>query len=148
MPRRLTAATLVAIVGAAMALAGCGETEKDSSKNFKGDQQQVAKVIEQLEVASRKRGDPDGKQICTKLITDQLARTIAAQQRNANCDQRVKESLKDIRSGGGISTLKVLKVRVDDDKASASVEAENGDDKETSNYTLVKSGNSWRISAF
>lgn len=148
MLRRLYPATLVVLIVAALAVSGCGAADDDSSDKFKGDQQQVAKVIEELETQAVKPGGRGAEDICTKLITDQLARKIAAQRRDQNCDERMQDSLNDIGLGGGQATLEVLKVTVDGDKAIASVKAETGDDEETSDYALARSGKSWRISAF
>jgi hypothetical protein len=142
-------ATITTIVIAAFAVAGCGAAQTDdSSKDFKGDQQTAAKVIEDLESAITKKRKPDTKKICTKLITDKLARKIAAQERDRNCDDRLKKSLEDVKLGGGIAELEVLKVTVDGDKAIASVKAKTGDRQQTSDYTLERSGDSWRISEF
>ena len=133
---------------AAFGVAGCGAQDSDSADKFKGDQQQVAKVIEDLEKASVKTRTPDGTKICTKLITDQLAKKISAQEPSKNCDERIKKSLQDVKVARGVATLKVLKVTISGQKAVASVKAETGNEEQTSDYSLVKSGNSWRISAF
>lgn len=148
MPSRLVSAALAIVVAAAFGVVGCGSKNTDSSKNFKGDQQQVAKVIESLEKAAAGARTPDGKKICTKLITDALAKKIAAQESNKNCDERVKASLDDRNKAGGVATLEVKKVTIAGDKAVASVKAEAGGENQTSDYSLVKSGNSWRISSF
>ena len=104
-------------------------------------------MIDQLEDASvaRKR---DSDAICTKLITADLAKRIASVDRGADCEERLKESLTDVKDAGGLATLDVKKVTIDGDKAVATVEAETGDATKTSDYALVRSGNSWRISAF
>lgn len=148
MPRRLVSVAPLALIIAASVVAGCGSQNTDSTKDFKGDQQQVAKVIEDLESASVKTRKPDGKKICTKLITPGLAKRIATQTPGKSCDQRIKDSLDDRRAAGGIAKLEVKKVTIIGTDAIASVKAETGNDEQTSNYALVKSGNSWRISAF
>ena len=117
-------------------------------KNFKGDQQQVAKVIEALETASVKGRNADGKKICTQLVTDALAKTIASQDSQHNCDDQIKASLDDLKVSGGTASLDVVKVSIDGDKAVASVKATTGADKQTSDYSLVRSGKTWRISQF
>lgn len=138
------------VVIAAIAVAGCGGAAQtdNSAEDFQGDQRTAAKVVEDLETAIVRSRVPDAKKICTELITDDLAREIASQEQDRNCDERLEESLKDIKLAGGVPELTVLKVTVDGDKAVASVKATNGDRETTSDYMLARSGNSWRISAF
>jgi hypothetical protein len=132
---------------AALGVAGCGAAQTDSADDFEGDQKAVAKVIDDLAKASKGR-EPDSNKVCTKLITDALAKKIAAVDRETNCDERVEDSLTDVKDAGGIATLEVKKVTIDGDKAVATVEAKTGEDNKTSDYTLARVGNSWRISSF
>jgi hypothetical protein len=147
-PRRLVSIAPAVLLITAFGVAGCGAENSDSAKKFTGDQQQVAQVIEDLEKAAVKARTPDGKKICTELITDQLAKTISSQHPDKNCDQQIKDSLDDRAAAGGVATLEVIKVTIAGNKAVASVKAKAGNDDETSDYALVKSGNSWRISSF
>ena len=144
--RPLAAAFIVSLV--ALGVAGCGSKNENSADDFKGDQQQVAKVIDSLEKASAGRRTPDAKKICKELITPGLAKEIASQEQGKDCDNRVKDSLEDRNDAGGVATLEVKKVTIAGDQAVASVKDEAGNDEQMSNYTLVRSGNSWRISSF
>lgn len=148
MPRRLVWIVPALLLTAAFGVVGCGAEDSDSAKKFPGEQRQVALVIDDLEEAAVKGRTPDGKKICTELITDQLAKAISSQHPDTNCDQRIKDALDDRAVAGGVATLEVVKVTIAGNKAVASVKAKAGNDDETSDYSLVKSGDSWRISSF
>ena len=71
-------------------LTGCGAAATDSSKKFDGEKRTVAKVVEDLETAGRKK---DEKKICTELLSRTLLATLKKQ--GTNCTTAVKEALDD-----------------------------------------------------
>src|ERR1044072_4656923 len=73
----------------ALALAGCGSASSDSTKGFKGEEQKVAAVIEDIEQAAR---DNKPDTVCTKLFTD--ARLAAIKGQGTNGNTGVKEAFK------------------------------------------------------
>src|SRR4051812_30617398 len=78
----------------ALTLSACGQTGKDSSADFKGEQQRVAQAIDDLQNASRKR---DESKICTDLLAPALVNKIKAAS-NGTCEDALKDSLRDVDS--------------------------------------------------
>jgi hypothetical protein len=132
-PRRF-AALLVALP---LALSACGQTEKDSAKDFQGDQKAVAQAVEDLQDASRK-GD-EGK-ICTQLLAPALVSKIKAAS-NTTCEKVLGDALRDVDS----YELQVKKVAIDGTTATATVTSDTGKKDRTDALQLQKVGNAWKI---
>lgn len=122
----------------ALAVAGCGSTPKDSSKDFKGDERTVAAVIENLESTARK--DDEGK-ICTRLLTPSLLETL--QQQGTNCKTAVREALKDTDS----FDLQVEDVTIRGDTATVKVTSGSGSNKKTDMLEVERTGKVWKIAS-
>lgn len=124
---------------ATVALAGCGgqgSKNTDSSKEFKGEQQEVATTIEDLQTAAK---DRNGGQVCSDLITAELRDKISA----TDCGKVVKDAIRETDE----VDLEVTKVTITGDKAVAEINeqvAEDTDRKRTIN--LEKTAGKWRIS--
>jgi hypothetical protein len=121
-----------------LAVAGCGSTAKDSSKDFKGDERAVAAVIENLESTARKN---DEAKICTTLLTPSLLDALKKQ--GTNCKTAVREALKDTDS----FDLQVDDVTIRGTKATAKVTSGTGSNKKTDTLELERIGNAWKIAS-
>jgi hypothetical protein len=122
----------------ALTLAACGQTSKDSSSDFKGDQKAVAQTVEDLQSASKKR---DESKICTDLLAPALLTKIKTASRTT-CEDVMKDALRDVDS----TELQVKKVAISGTTATATVQSDAGKDDRTDTLTLVKVGNTWKIS--
>jgi hypothetical protein len=124
-------------LAAALALSACGQTGKDSTTSFKGDQKAVAQVVEDLQDAGSKH---DAKKICTQLLAPALVTRIQ-QASSGKCQDVLKDALGDADA----FELQVKKVSITGDKADAVVESSSGDKKRTDTLQLQKVGRAWRI---
>ena len=128
---------LPVLVTVALTLSACGQTSKDSAKDFKGDQKAVAQTVEDLQKASSK-GDQD--RIC-ELLAPALVTKIKAASKGT-CPDAVSDALRDSDS----FELQVKKVAISGTTATATVESDAaGDDKRTDTLQLVKSGAGWKL---
>ena len=120
----------------ALALAGCGSASSDSTKEFKGEEQKVAAVIEDIEQAAR---DNKPDTVCTKLFTD--ARLAALKAQGTNCKTGVKEAFKDADS----FDIAVDDVTISGNAATAKVTAGTGSSKKTETLELKRDGAAWKV---
>jgi hypothetical protein len=132
-PIRL-AALLVALP---LALGACGQAQKDSAKDFTGEQKAVAQTVEDLQKASRK-GD-EGK-ICTDLLAPALVAKIKTASKDT-CEQALNDALRDADA----FELQVKKVAVNGTTATATVTSDTGPKDRTDTLQLEKVGNTWKI---
>jgi hypothetical protein len=140
--RPLRLLTLLAALAAVLGLAACGSA-KDSSGDFQGEQQKVAKVVEQLQKQGRNR---DATKICSELLAPALVKQIetAATKANAkqtSCAKVLKTGLNDADS----FELQVKKVQITGTRAAVTVSSEAGGDKRIDQLTLQKVGAAWKI---
>jgi outer membrane PBP1 activator LpoA protein len=136
---------LPVLVAVALTLSACGQTSKDSTDDFQGEQKAVAQTVEDLQSASSK-GDED--KICDEILAADLADKIKASASGSQktCADVLKDSLRDADS----FELQVKKVDVSGTTATATVESDtggSGDDKTTTQLTLTKARDGWRISS-
>lgn len=134
---------LPVLVAAALTLSACGQSAKDSSDDFKGEQKAVAQTVEDLQSASSK-GDED--KICDEILAADLAKKIKARDdgKSPSCANALKDALRDADS----FELQVKKVEIDGTTATATVESDKtGSDKQTTQLTLTKAGDGWRIAS-
>jgi outer membrane PBP1 activator LpoA protein len=131
---------LPVLVAAALTLSACGQTSKDSAKDFRGEEKAVAQTVEDLQSASSK-GDRD--KICDELLAADLVAKIKSASKQP-CADALKDSLRDADS----FELQVKKVAVDGTTATATVESDAaGDAKTTTTLTLTKARDGWRIAS-
>jgi hypothetical protein len=131
---------LPVLVAAALTLSACGQTSKDSAGDFQGEEKAVAQTVEDLQSAASK-GDED--KICDEILAAELANQIKTASKQT-CAQALKDSLRDADS----FELQVKKVAIDGTTATATVESDAaGDDKTTTQLTLTKGRDGWRISS-
>ncbi|HET6505480.1 MAG TPA: nuclear transport factor 2 family protein [Baekduia sp.] len=132
---------LPVLVAAALTLSACGQTSKDSAKDFQGQQKAVAQTVENLQSAASK-GDRD--KICDQILAADLVAQIKKANPTATCADALKDPLKDADS----FELQVKKVTIDGTTATALVESDAaGKKKQTDTLTLTKVGKAWRISS-
>jgi hypothetical protein len=122
----------------AIAATGCGAAPKDSTKKFKGEQQKVAAVVEQLETAAR---DDKPQVVCGELLSDALLKRI--KNAGTNCRTGAKEAFADADS----FDLTVTDVKIAGDKATATVISGTGSKKKTDALELERVGAVWKIAA-
>lgn len=138
----MTAVRLTAAVLAALLVAGCTTSSKDSTDDFKGEARQVAVAIEDYQDAARKG---DEEEICNDLLDAQLVRAIERQAggRKGSCPDRLSDSLRDVDT----FEIDVEKVAVNGTRATATIKSEGRDKDRTDTITLVKGGTParWRI---
>ncbi len=120
----------------ALVVAGCGGAARDSAKEFKGEEQKVAAVVEALEDAARK-DDPDT--VCAKLFTD--SRLAVLKEQGTNCKTGVKDSFEDADS----FDITVDDVTISGTAATAKVTAGTGSKKKTETLELKRDGAVWKI---
>lgn len=129
---------LVALLAALpLALGACGQAAKDSSGDFKGEQQRVATVVEDLQDASRKK---DETKVC-KLLAPALVTKITTASKEKKCEDALKDALGDVDA----YELQVEKVAIDGTTATATVTSDTGPKDRTDTLKLVKVGNDWKI---
>ncbi len=131
---------LIALLfGAALAAGGCTGAADDSSEDFKGDQQAVAKTIEDLQEAGSKT---DGNKICEQFLTRELVARIR-RAGAASCSEAVEDAVSDADA----FEITVEKVAIQGNRATATVKSEAGDDERMDTLTLEKVGRDWRVSS-
>ena len=134
MPRRSLA---LALLLPALAVAGCTSSSKDSSGDFQGEQQAVAKAVEDLQKAGRAK---DAEEICQKRLAPALVKSIAAAAKD-DCQSAVDDALDDADT----FELTVQKVTVDGTTAVATVKSEAGDQDRVDRLELVKDRGAWKV---
>jgi hypothetical protein len=126
---------LLPLIGA-LALAGCTTPAKDSSTNFKGPEAEVAKAVDRLQNAKR-----DAAQICSGVLAPQLARAIAARSNGKSCKDALSPVLDDVDT----FSMKVRDVKINGDKATATVASDVPGKDPVTTFSLQKFGQDWKI---
>jgi Domain of unknown function (DUF4878) len=127
-----------------LALSACGQTSKDSTKDFQGDQKAVAQTVEDLQKAASKS---DEDKICGDLLAPALVARIKATavkrgDPKGTCQTALNDALKDADS----FELQVKEVAISGTTATATVQSEvTGSKKRDDSIRLTKVGNSWKI---
>jgi hypothetical protein len=130
--------SLAALCLLALLLAGCGAAPRDSAKDFKGDERNVADVVERLEKAAR---DDDPGIVCKTLLSSKLLAALRTQ--GTNCNTAVKEAFKDADS----LDLTVEDVTISGATATAKVKYRSLSKDKTTTLTLEREGSAWKISS-
>jgi hypothetical protein len=130
--------SLAALCLLALLLAGCGAAPRDSAKDFKGDERNVADVVERLEKAAR---DDDPGIVCKTLLSSKLLAALRTQ--GTNCTTAVREAFKDADS----LDLTVEDVTIRGTTATAQVKYRSLSKDKTTTLTLEREGSAWKISS-
>jgi hypothetical protein len=120
---------------AALALAGCTAQQDTSADRFQGAEKEVAELVDDLAAASR---SGDGDEICTKIVTAELAEDLAA---GDECKDQVEQALSDAND----YDIEVREVTVTGDTASA--EVRQGDDGRTATLEFERGRDGWRATS-
>jgi len=126
---------LLAAAFLALPLAGCGAAPQTSKSKFKGEQQQVAQVVDDLAAAGRS-GDAE------KICSDILSRSLVAELKSAggDCVSEMKAAIDDASA----YDLQVNAVNVAGDTATAQVR--QGATGPSATFSFVKENGAWRAS--
>ncbi len=119
-----------------LAVSGCGAARQSAESKFKGEQAKVAKVVDDLATAGRRR---DAKTICDRILSSALRNEVA--NAGGNCNDEMKRAIDDADD----FDLQVRSVKVTADKATA--EVRQGKDGPVTTFEFVREGGSWRASA-
>jgi len=136
----MRARVLIALALIAAALSGCGassSTTDDSSGDFQGEQRLVANAIEDLEAAA---ADDDAAKLCRELLATELVRRLEGAGAG-DCGQAVTRALDSSDAVG----LTVESVRLDGQRATATVTQETGDRDRRTTIGLVKQRGGWKV---
>jgi hypothetical protein len=132
--RPIAGAALLAT--AALAAAGCGAAQTNSSSKFKGEQGQVAKVVDDLSSAGQHK---DAAKICSSILSKSLVAQLKAA--GADCQQEMKKAIDDADS----YDLQVQSVTVDGNQAQARVR--QGSKGPFATFQFVKENGGWRATS-
>ena len=132
--RRLHA--LITVAAAGLALAGCTATPPSSAGDFKGAEQDVAKVVDDMQKAGR-TGKPDT--LCNDIFTAELANRFKAG--SATCVDEVEKAMRDVND----YDIKVTDITITGNTATAKVE--QGREKRSGTIGFQRIGNSWRVNS-
>ena len=126
-------AALLAVLAATAA--GCGTTSSPS-QDFSAAQEDVAQVVEDLQVASR---EDQATRICTEILSTALSRRLGA-----GCTDTVQSALDD----ADVFELSADSVRIQGDHARVRIEAgRDGEQQELLEMVRQRRGG-WRIDSF
>jgi hypothetical protein len=132
MRRTLLAAPLLALVISACA----GPQQSNSSDKFKGDQGQIAQLVDDLAKAGS-RGD--SKTICSEILATELVDEL--KRAGGDCVTEMDRAIKDASD----YDLQVLSVKINGTTATAQVR--QGDKGKVATFSFVKEKPGWRASA-
>jgi PBP1b-binding outer membrane lipoprotein LpoB len=127
---------LVTVAGLALLASGCGAAPATSENKFKGEQQQVAKVVDDLAAAGRKG---DAERICSDILSKQLVAELKSA--GGECLTEMDRAIDDADD----YDLQVTNVKVNGSNATAQVR--QGKDGAVATFSFVKEGGAWRASA-
>jgi hypothetical protein len=134
---------LALLAASALALGACGQSSKDSAKDFQGEQKAVAQAIEELQTQGSKHTSDSARKICTDLLAPALVARIK-QASSKPCDSVIKDALGDADA----FEVQVKKVTINGNRATAVVVSEAGGEKDrTDTLTLEKVGRGWKIAS-
>jgi hypothetical protein len=133
MPRARVAVTLAV---AALALGGCGASERSSVEGFQGAEREVAQVIADLQAAGQSN---DAEEICGQILARELAQQIGAEGRT--CAQEMDKATSDADE----FDLQIRDVTISGSTARAQVR--EGDDGPTASFELAREAGGWRVTS-
>jgi hypothetical protein len=126
----------VTVAGLALTLSACGAAQSDSESRFRGEQKNVAKVVDDLASAGRAR---DADKICDTILARRLVTEIKSA--GGDCVTEMDRAINDASD----YDLQVRSVKVSGNTATAQVR--QGDDGRVATFAFVKEGGAWRATA-
>ena|SRR5689334_12795790 len=131
MPRAALIAAVLALV-----LSACGTATTTQNSKFKGAQQDVVKVVDELAQAGS-RGNAE--KICNDILAKQLVTELKSA--GGDCVTEMDRAIKDATD----YDLQVTSVKINGNNATAQVR--QGKNGQVATFTFVKEGGTWRASA-
>ena len=128
--------TLVTAAALTLGLSACGSAPQSSSDRFSGEQQNVAKVVDELATAGR---TGDAKRICSDILAKQLVAELKTA--GGDCVTEMDRAIDDASD----YDLQVRSVKVNGSTATAQVR--QGKAGKVATFMFVKEGGGWRASA-
>jgi hypothetical protein len=128
--------TLALIPVLALSLSACGTATSTQNSKFKGEQQNVVKVVDALATAGG-RGDAD--KICKDILSKQLVTELKTA--GGDCVTEMDRAISDASD----YDLQVTSVKING--ANATAQVRQGKDGQVATFTFVKEGDGWRASA-
>jgi hypothetical protein len=119
-----------------LSLSACGTATSTQNDKFKGEQQDVVKVVDALAQAGS-RGDAE--KICTEILAKQLVTELKTA--GGDCVSEMDRAISDASD----YDLQVTSVKVNGSNATAQVR--QGKNGQVATFTFVKEGDGWRASA-
>src|SRR4051812_35057080 len=119
-----------------LSLSACGAATSTQNDKFKGEQQNVVKVVDALAQAGS-RGDAD--RICTEILAKQLVTELKSA--GGDCVTEIDRAISDASD----YDLQVTSVKVNG--ANATAQVRQGKNGQVATFTFVKEGGAWRASA-
>jgi hypothetical protein len=128
--------TLALTAALALSLSACGTATSTENDKFKGEQQDVVKVVDALASAGS-RGDAE--RICTEILAKQLVTEIKTA--GGDCVTEMDRAISDASD----YDLQVTSVKITG--ANATAQVRQGDDGKVATFTFIKEGDAWKASA-
>ena len=126
----------LALVAGSVALAGCGGQQASSTDRFQGAEREIAQLVEDLQSEGQKG---DGAEICSRIVSAELARSIAAG--GGECKDEMSKALSDAND----FDLDVREVTVTGTTATAQVR--QGEDGRTATFEFARGPGGWRATS-
>jgi hypothetical protein len=120
----------------ALFLSACGTAASTQNSKFKGEQQNVVKVVDALAAAGT-RGD--ASKICKQILSKQLVTELKTA--GGDCVTEMDRAISDASD----YDLQVTSVKVNG--ANATAQVRQGKSGQVATFTFVKEGGGWRASA-
>ena len=133
-PHALLAVPAVAL---ALAIAGCGSATESSAEDFRGQEREVAQLVDDLQEAA---ADGDAEQICGRILATELSNSIRAG--DSQCADEMEKAIADAND----FEIEVVDVTVTGTTARATVR--QGDDGRTAELAFERDGDAWRATSF
>jgi hypothetical protein len=116
-----------------LSLSACGTAASTQNSKFKGEQQNVVKVVDSLAQAGT-RGDAD--KICTEILAKQLVTELKTA--GGDCVTEMDRAIKDASD----YDLQVTRVTING--ANATAQVRQGKDGQVETFSLLLGGGGWR----
>jgi Flp pilus assembly protein TadD len=128
--------TLAIAAALTLSLSACGTAASTQNSQFKGEQQNVVKVVDSLAAAGT-RGD--AAKICKDILAKQLVTELKTA--GGDCETEMDRAISDASD----YDLQVTSVKVNG--ANATAQVRQGKSGQTATFTFVKEGGAWKASA-
>jgi hypothetical protein len=127
----------VALLAAALGVAGCTSSTGSSSGSFSGAQAEVAQVVSDLAKDGQRK---DAQKICTEILARELVDKL--NQAGTSCGQEMDKAIADADD----FDLSVQKVSIQGSSATAVVR--RGKNGPTATFRFVREGKAWKATDF